>query len=190
MVLSSRTRLVVLALALTAGCTDLENQGTGPDASSGGSPPTMFVMFEGLTASMTVNGGGHQLSITDAVGTNACAAVEDFNLTPAGALHQLLINVTADDGTVCPVGNYDVSRSCPSTYQGTPALSGNCAYYRAWDASGALLGTTAAINGTISVTGSAGSCTVRPIVGFVGGSYSASWTFTGGVAGGTYCQVP
>ena len=182
----SRPRLVVLALALTAGCTDLETQGNGPDVLVS----AMFVEFEGLTASMTVNGGGHQLSITDAVSADACGAVEDFNLTPTAARHQLLINVTADDGSVCPVGNYDVSRTCPSTYAGTPALSGNCAYYRAWDANGALIGTTAAINGTISVTGSAGSCSVRPIVGFVGGSYSATWTFTGGTAGGTYCQVP
>lgn len=181
-----RSRLLVLALALSAGCTDLENQGNGPDAPA----PAMFFEFEGLTASMAVRGGGHQLSITDAVSADACAAVEDFNRTPTGARHQLLINVTADDGTICPVGNYDVSRTCPSTYEGTPALSNNCAYYRAWDANGVLIGTTAAINGTISVTGSAGSCSVRPIVGFIGGSYTATWTFTGGATGTTYCQVP
>ncbi len=163
--------------------------GGGPDA-----PNLAFHPFTPRTRSLALAGGNNgsefQMAITDGTGAIACnLAVDKANSLGVGG-NAILSDVTYAAGYPCPTGSYSVPSNCPdmnSDELGGPSVPAHCAYYRAWDATGASLGSIAATAGAITVTGNETSCTFNVSMTFTGKTFSDSFTLTNGLSSQPWC---
>jgi hypothetical protein len=135
-------------------------------------------------------GGAAQLSITDGSGAAACALAEDQRNSLGAAGGQIILRLPGMVTDTCPVnaGGYTIRTNCPATLGSEAYVPEGCAYYRRWDAQGAPLGITVALNGEITIAGSASSCTIRANVGFLGAAFSEVLTLTTGTGPQPWCK--
>lgn len=183
---------LVLLSVLLAGCPDPDdnNMMGGPDAAppADAVPPISYESFAATTWSVSMVDGRYQVSITDGTGVSACALSADHRNDLGTAGHQLIMSVPAAGGLPCPAGSYPMNTSCGINVGTGTAVPASCAFYRKWDAQGALLGVAGAINGEVTFAGSTGSCTVRVNVGFVGGSFAMMATLSDGQGAQPWCN--
>lgn len=167
----------LVLVAMLAGCpnNDIEPM---PDAL----PPITYESFTDVTWSFSLVGGHHQLSITDGMGTAACGLSQNHTNSLGAAGHQLIMHVTADTGVACPAGSYPLRTNCSAALGTEAHVPIGCAYYRRFDAQGALLGILPARLGEVQVAGTAGSCSIRVNLGFLGDSFARMQTLTNGPA--------
>lgn len=176
----------LVLMVMVAGCpAEMTTQQPGPDAA----PTLMFEQFTSKTWSLSVVGGVAQLSITDAAGPTACALATDQKAGLPSAGVQIIVALPGTLTEPCPatVGGYQVMK-CPATLGTGAAVPQGCAFYRRWDANGTLLGATAALNGVITLNGTATSCTIRANVGFLGANFGEQFSLTGGTGAQPWCM--
>ncbi|HEX2692002.1 MAG TPA: hypothetical protein VHN14_35580 [Kofleriaceae bacterium] len=150
-------------------------------------PTIMFQPFTSMTWSLSMTGGAAQLSITDGGGTAACALSEDQRRSLGTAGVQIIAHLSGTVTDTCPSGHFPLSK-CATALGTDPYAPAGCAFYRQWNAQGTPVGTTAAINGEISFTGDATSCTIIANVGFLGGSFSERFTLMNGAGVQPWCR--
>ena len=178
------TSTICVGLFVVLGaCTDTEGTDQ-PDAA----PAIEYETFTPTTWSLANTGGQYQLSVTDGTGTAACALSSNHQNALGAAGAQLILQLSDASGVPCPVGMYPMRMNCPASLGAGAAVPESCAYYRRWDAQGALLGLMVALNGEITVTGTASSCSIRANVGFRGGSFAHTVTLTDGQAAQPWCN--
>jgi hypothetical protein len=179
-----RTLRVLVLLVAAAGCTP---QDGGTDSGS----PDKIIVYDPLTAntwSLSMMGGGAQLSITDATSAAACALAVDQHNGLGAAGGQIILRLPGTVTDTCPVGNYTIRSNCDPTLGSEAYVTAGCAFYRRWDAQGTLLGITVALNGEITVAGSAASCTIRANVGFLGAAFSEVASLANGTGVQPWCK--
>ncbi len=162
-------------LATSLGCWSSEDM-DAPDA-----PPALaFQPFTSTTWSLQVTGTAAQLSITDGAGAAACALAQDHQNGLGVAGSQLIVHLPNVGSGACPAGNYTLRSNCASSPGTAAFVTEGCAYYRRWDAQGISLGIIPARNGNITIGGSATSCSINANFGFVGGSFSETFSLNNG----------
>lgn len=176
-------RVLCVLLVMACGCETTEPPVDQPDAL----PVLQYENFAATTWSIAMVEGRYQLSITDGTGTPACALSQDHGNDLGAAGHQLILSLPDTSGVPCPNGMYPMNTSCGTNLGDGASVPASCAYYRAWNEQGALLGVAGAINGEITVGGSTGSCTIRVNVGFLGGSFAMMATLTDGAGAQPWC---
>jgi hypothetical protein len=184
--IAERTPGVLLLFILVAavGCTP---GNAASDAPSDAEPVIPFQMFTSTTWSLSIVGGAAQLSITDGAGTAACALAEDQRRSLGTAGVQIIAHLSGTVTDVCPSGHFTVNK-CPATLGADAYAPAGCAFYRKWDAQGASLGIAPAINGEISFTGDATSCTIVANVGFLGANFAERFTLMNGAGMQPWCR--
>jgi hypothetical protein len=182
-----RTLRVLVLLVAAAGCTP-QDGGTDPDANM-----TPIIMYDPLTAntwSLSMMGGGAQLSITDATSAAACALAVDQHNGLGAAGGQIILRLPGTVTETCPAltGGYTLRTNCPATLGSEAYVPEGCAFYRRWDAQGVPLGITVALNGVITIAGTAASCTIRANVGFLGAAFSEVASLANGTGVQPWCK--
>lgn len=190
-----RTIWLVLAVAACGG----DSRGTVLGGGGGGGADASsqnlgYHPFTPHTRSLALAGGNNgselQLAITDGTGAIACNLAVDKANSLGVAGSAIIADVTYANGTPCPTGSYAVPSNCPdmnSNEFGGPSVPSHCAYYRAWDATGASLGSIAATAGAITVSGNETSCTISVNMTFTGKTFTDSFTLTNGLVAQPWC---
>ena len=177
--MSPQGRLWVIVLTAAVGGCSSSTGGSG-DPGVDAIPSINYVRFTSHTWSVSQIGGAVQISISDATGPAACAASEDAHRNLGAEGVQILLQLPAMVSGTCPVNNYTLSTHCSSDPGSGAYVPAVCAYFRKFDAQGALVGIAAAIAGEIDFSGSASSCTIRANVGFVGATFNEQTALTNG----------
>jgi hypothetical protein len=175
----------LVLLSLVVGCpAPTTSEPPGPDAGV-----LSFEQFTSKTWSLSVSGGVAQLSITDAGGPPACALASDQKRGLPAAGVQIIVALPGTLTEACPglVGGYEIMK-CPLSLGTATTVPQGCAFYRRWDASGAGLGVLGALNGIITISGTATTCTIRANVGFLGANFSETFSLTGGTGAQPWCM--
>lgn len=163
---------VVAAMAgFGTGCTKSQVN-TGDDQVPIDAASVQYAPFTSVTWSLALVNGHTQISISDQPGTAACALGADQRNHLSGAGKQIILQLPeVSTDTACPTGSF-TQMQC-SNVTGTDAfVPMGCTYYREFDAAGAVLGTAAALDGTVLISGSATECAVRVSAGFYGASFT------------------
>jgi hypothetical protein len=179
-----RTLRVLVLLVAAGGCMPSGGSTSTPDAA----PMIMYERFVSTTWSLSTIGGASQLTITDAAGAAACALSVDQKRTLGGAGVEIILQLAGPVTDTCPAGHYSINGKCPATFGTDAYVPAGCAFYRKWDAQGALVGFTVAINGEITIVGTPDSCTIRASVGFLGASFDEVFTMTNGAGAQPWCM--
>ncbi len=190
-------RTIWLGLCVVAACggNSMTTGGGGGGGGGGGvdAANLAYHPFTPMTRSLALAGGSIgselQLAITDGTGAIACNLAVDRANSLGVAGSEIIADVTYANGTPCPTGSYSVPSSCPDMNSeiGGPSVPQHCAYSRAWDATGASLGSVAATAGAITVTGNEASCTINVSMTFSGKAFSDSFTLTNGLSAQPWC---
>lgn len=182
---AERTLRVLVLLVATEGCIPSGNSAS--DATSDAEPIIMFQPFTSMTWSLSLTSGAAQLSITDGGGAAACALSVDHQRSLGAAGVQLILHLPGTVTGPCPVDHFTLTK-CAATLGSDAYVPAGCAFYRQWNAQGTSLGIAAAINGEITFTGDANSCSIRANVGFLGGSFSETFTLMNGATAQPWCR--
>jgi hypothetical protein len=99
------------------------------------------------------------------------------------------MNVAYAAGYPCPEGSYAIPSDCPASPDSVffPYYRESCAYYRAFDATGTLLGAAAATAGVITITGDDTACTFAVELSFAGEPFTDSFTLVDGLTADPWC---
>ena len=180
-----RTLRVLVLLVAAGGCQPSSGDGNPP---SDAAPIIMYERFVSTTWSLSTTGGAAQLSITDAAGPAACALSVDQHRSLGAAGVQIILQLPGMVTGTCPQGGYSINGKCAAALGSAAYVPAGCAFYRKWDAQGALVGLTAAINGEITIAGTPSSCTIRASVGFLGASFDEIFSLTNGATAQPWCM--
>jgi len=184
--IAERTLRVLVLLVAAAGCTP-QDGGTDPDANV--TPIIMYDPLTSMTWSMSMMGGAAQISITTGTGAAACALAVDQRNGLGAAGGQIILRLPETVTDTCPVGSHTIRSNCAATLGSEAYVAAGCAFYRRWDAQGVPLGITVALNGVITVAGTAASCTINAGVGFLGAAFSEMVSLTNGTGVQPWCKA-
>jgi hypothetical protein len=162
----------ICAVLLTvAGCGDKEQL---PSSSNG------FETFAVSTWAATSKSGSYLMQLSDADSSAACTAVMAPSSSPGIGSHALRLRIPAD--MIDTTGTFGCGIYCRFLVNGACSepsaaeLANNCAWYRRWDATGALDTHIMATGGTIDVTNSGTLLEVTLALQFPdGGSFADSF---------------
>lgn len=184
--IAERTLRVLVLLVAAGGCTPQSAFDPGPDAA----PIIMYDPLTSHTWSLSIMGSAAQLSITDGSGPAACALSADQRRGLGAAGGQIILRLPVMATDMCPalVSGYELRSNCPATLGSEAYVPEGCAFYRRWDAQGAPLGITVALNGVIKSTGNGTSCTIYANVGFLGAAFSEMVSLTNGTGAQPWCK--
>lgn len=183
---------VVAVAVAAAGCkkSSGETKDAGIDApidAAIDAPPS--VTYENLTPtewSLALVSNQWQIAISDVAGDKACALSTDQHngLDVAGG--EIIIHLPDTATGPCPAGSFTLQK-CPNNL-GTEALvPAGCGFYRKFDASGAVIGTTPSLSGLVKIAGTVTSCTMIVTVGFLGKSFTHQATLVNGQTAQPWC---
>jgi len=184
--MTAERTLCALVWIAAAGACNTMGGGTdpGPDA-----PPVLtYEPFVSKTWSLSTMAGATQLSITNGGGAAACALSQDYRQTLGGAGVQIILQFPGTPPAPCPVGEYQLVKNCASSFGSGAFVPAGCAYYRKWDAQGTQLGMTIAIDGIITIAGSATECMIRASITFLGNSFIENFTLMDGATAQPWCR--
>jgi hypothetical protein len=188
----TRQAWVIAILCVAVGCTNSKTGG-GDLADA---PPG--VTFTGLTPtewSLASANGQWQIALSDADTAHeaqGCALATDQHNGLGAAGGEIVIGLPkADDGSTpaspCPADNYTLQK-CANILGTGAFVPPGCAFYRQFDATGAVVGTTASLNGVVKISGDQGACTVIVTVGFFGKSFTEQTTLVNGATAQPWCM--
>jgi len=129
-----------------------------------------------------------QIAMTDGTGQIACALPTDQHNSLGAAGHEIIMNLEAANGFPCPTGTFAVPSNCPDDTGFLGSVQERCAYYRVWDATGAVVGTLRATAGSVTVTGNENSCTITANFSFSGQQWTDSFTVTNLLSPAPWCK--
>jgi len=183
--IAERMLRVLVLLVAAGGCGEPSPDDPSPDAT----PDIMFEPFTSTTWSLSMTAGAAQLSITNGAGPAACALSEDHHRTLGAAGAQIILRLPDAVTDTCPTGNFTLVPRCATALGSELYVTSGCAFYRRWDAQGASLGITSAINANITIAGTATSCSIRANVGFLGGSFAETFALMNGTGAHPWCTA-
>jgi hypothetical protein len=137
-----------------------------------------FQTFVPRTRSISNSLGAYQLAISDGMGATACGLARDKANVLGTSGHEIIANLTYDEGMTCYPGTYSFRSDCTADPGPEPSVYSGCAYFRPFDSTGKSMGFLAATAGSVTVSGDYMNCNFDVNLSFNGMQWNDHFTLT------------
>lgn len=167
----ARSLGVLGGLVFSFGCSPSEAGGDDQAPADAGTPVALYEPFVSKAWSMAIIDGHVQVSISDQAGEASCAmGVDQHNHLPSTG-RQIIFQLPETTTDACPQGSF-TQKKCSNEIGNAALVPMGCTYYRKFDDTGAVVGVSAALDGTMQIAGTERECALRVNVGFYGASFT------------------